>query len=77
VHRFHFHLVGPRPASDEDGLVLRDVQFAANFAEKLAADLFLVRPELRGNTSVVMTDGKQNAITYCVAIPPDHAIKAA
>jgi hypothetical protein len=74
--RFHFDLVGPKPVTDTQGLVFSDVQFAARVAEQLAADLFATRHELRGRASVVMSDGQQKDLVYCVAIS-DRTFKAA
>ena len=77
MHRFYFDLVGTKPVSDRHGLLFGHPQFAAHFAERLAADLFAVRPELRGAASVVMIDEQRGSLTYCVAIAPDPALKVA
>ncbi len=77
MHRFYFDLVGPKSVSDQHGLLFRDLRFAAHFAERLAADLFTVRPELRGTASVVMIDESRRDLTYCVAIAADPAFVVA
>jgi hypothetical protein len=69
--RFYFNLIGSKSVSDKHGLLFSDVQFAADVAERLAAELFAVRPELRGTASVLMLDGRRSDLTYCVAIAPD------
>ena len=46
--RFYFDLVGPESVLDQHGMLLGDLRFAAHAAERLAAELFTVRPELRG-----------------------------
>jgi hypothetical protein len=71
MQRFYFDLVGSKSVADKHGLLFSDPQFAAHFAESLAADLFAVRPELRGNACVVMIDEHRSSLTYCVAIAAD------
>ncbi len=66
--RFNFDLAGPRPVTDRQGMIFQDCYIAGRFAAKLAAELSIVRPDLREKASVVMTDEGRNAITYCVAI---------
>src|SRR4051794_37509852 len=68
VPRFNFDLVGACVVRDHQGLVFADCEVAADFAEKLAADLEDIRPELREETCVVMTDERRNEIMYCVAV---------
>ncbi len=66
--RFNFDLVGPHPVADQQGMIFEDCYTAGRYAEKLAAELSVVRSDLGGESSVVMTDANRNAITYCVAI---------
>jgi hypothetical protein len=66
--RFNFDLVGACPVQDRHGLIFADDEVAARFADGLAADLSIIRPELRKNASVVMTDQRRDGLTYCVAI---------
>jgi len=68
MHRFFFDLVGRKVITDEHGLMFADVLLASRVAEKLAADLSSGRPDLRGSASVIVSDGKRNEFTYCVAI---------
>jgi hypothetical protein len=72
MRRFYFDLVGSRLVSDEHGLLFRDLRFAAHFAERLAADLFTVRPELRGTACVVMSDKRRSDVIYCIAIATER-----
>jgi hypothetical protein len=58
--RFYFDLVGPESVLDQHGMLLGDLQFAAHAAERLAAELFTVRPELRGTASVVLLDAHRS-----------------
>jgi hypothetical protein len=71
--RFYFDLIGPQSVLDQHGMLLGDLQFAAHAAERLAAELFTVRPELRGTASVVLLDGHRSNLIYCVTIAPDPA----
>ena len=66
--RFNFDLVGARAVHDHQGMIFADCQIAARFADELAAELGVVRPELHEKTSVVMTDERREQITYCVGI---------
>lgn len=67
MRRFFFDLFGPKPVEDEHGLLFEDVTVAARAAEMFANDLSETRHELRGSTSVVVTENR-NEFTYCVAI---------
>jgi hypothetical protein len=66
--RFNFDLVGARAVHDRHGLIFADCRRAARFADELAAELAVIRPELRNNACVVMTDQGRDTLTYCVAI---------
>ena len=67
--KFKFDVTGPKPVSDQAGLIFRDCSVADRAAEALAADLGKVRPDLCGRASVVMTDEHRKLITYCVTVP--------
>jgi hypothetical protein len=71
--RFYFDLVGPESVLDQHGVLLGELQFAAHAAERLAAELFTVRPELRGTASVILFDEHRSNLIYCIAIAPDPA----
>lgn len=66
--RFNFDLVGARMVHDQQGMIFADCQVAARFAEELAADLAVLRPELCEHACVVMTDERRDKLTYCIAI---------
>ena len=66
--RFNFDLVGSCAVQDRHGLVFADYEVAARFADELAAELSINRPELRKTASVVMTEQGRDTLTYCVAI---------
>jgi hypothetical protein len=72
--KFKFDIAGPKPISDQAGLIFRDCSVAGRAAEELAADLGRVRPNLCGRASVVMSDENRSEITYCVAIGPPRAM---
>jgi hypothetical protein len=66
--RFNFDLVGACAVQDRHGLIFADRRRAARFADELAAELSIIRPELRNAACVVMTDQERETLTYCVAI---------
>jgi hypothetical protein len=66
--RFNFDLVGACTVRDRHGLIFVDCGLAGRFADELAAELGVIRPELRNKVSVVMTDQERDTLTYCVAI---------
>jgi hypothetical protein len=66
--RFNFDLVGACAVQDRHGLIFADCRLAARFADELAAELSVIRPELRNAACVVMTDQERDTLTYCVAI---------
>jgi hypothetical protein len=66
--RFNYDLVGARTVLDRQGLIFEDCQIAGRFADRLASDLGVVRPELRETACVMMTDEFRNELTYCVSI---------
>jgi hypothetical protein len=68
--RFNFDLFWPgaHMVHDHQGMIFADCRAAAHFADELAADLCMVRPELRDVASVVMTDERRSELTYCVAV---------
>jgi hypothetical protein len=70
--RFHFDLLGDFSAKDPGGMPFADCGQAARFADRLADELSVLRPELVGKASVVMTDKCPNLLTYCVAIEAER-----
>lgn len=66
--RFNFDLVGACAVHDRHGLIFADCRLAGRFADELAAELSVIRPELRNTACVVMTDEGRDKLTYCVAI---------
>jgi hypothetical protein len=55
--RYHFDLIGKRTIIDHNGLDLPDDIQASETADRLANELYSVRPELRRqHCSIVVTD---------------------
>jgi hypothetical protein len=66
--RFNFDLLGARTVHDPNGMVFADCEAAARFANELANELSVLRPELNECAFVMMTDEPDNKLTYCIAI---------
>ena len=58
MKRFYFNLEGNANLTDPGGLVFYNEIEAFFVAQKLARELADSRPDLRGNTAVVVTDGE-------------------
>jgi hypothetical protein len=55
--RYHFDLVDHKTVEDKGGQVLADHVMASDVADRLAEDLYRLRPELRGKGySILVTD---------------------
>jgi hypothetical protein len=65
--RFFFDLQGAHNANDPAGLAFETELDAFRAAQRLAADLSIARPNLRGNTCVVVTR-KRDGDTYYVSV---------
>lgn len=65
--RYFFGLRGGQNLDDPGGLPFEDELDAFQAAERLAAELALIRPELQGSTCVILTSDA-SASTYCVSI---------
>jgi hypothetical protein len=60
--RYHFDLINSHTVADEGGRTLEDDIAAADAADSLAAELYKVRPELRGNGYMILVsnaDGEE------------------
>ncbi|MES2028690.1 MAG: hypothetical protein V4477_05890 [Pseudomonadota bacterium] len=70
--RFYFDLVDGTTVPDTSGQVLRDQLLAAEVADKLAGDIYKVRPELRGKHFVISVRNEEgNEIHRADVIGPD------
>ena len=55
--RYHFDLIGKQTIVDHNGLDLADDMLASDAADRLANELYSVRPELRRqHCSILVTD---------------------
>jgi hypothetical protein len=68
VPRFYFELDGAERVADTRGRQFGNLVEAFRAANRLAREIAEVRPHLRGNTSVVMTERDHPDDLYCVSI---------
>jgi hypothetical protein len=55
--RYHFDLIGTKTIADPSGLILADDIQASDAADRLANELYSIRPELRNqHCSILVTD---------------------
>jgi hypothetical protein len=66
--RFFFDLQGRQNASDPTGLPFETELDAFRAAQRLAAELWSARPNLRGNTWVVVVPRKRDGDAYYVSV---------
>lgn len=66
--RFHFELVGSERVADPQGSQFGNALEAFKAATRLAREIADVRPNLRGNTCVIMTNRDRPEDLYCVSI---------
>jgi hypothetical protein len=61
--RYHFDLIDHTTVEDKGGQVLADDVMASDVADRLAEDLYQVRPELRGKGySILVSDAEGETI---------------
>jgi hypothetical protein len=61
--RYHFDLVDHTTVEDKGGQVLADDVMASDVADRLAEDLYEIRPELRGKGySILVSDAEGETI---------------
>jgi hypothetical protein len=68
VPRFYFQLDGAERVADKHGRQFGDLVEAFRAANRLAREIAEVRPYLRGNTCVIMTERDRPDDLYCVSI---------
>ena len=68
VRRFYFRLDGAEQVADTHGGQYRTSIEAFKAAQRLAREIAEVRPGLRGNTSIIVTESGRPDDLYCVAI---------
>lgn len=72
--RFFFDLVDGKRVPDPAGQVLRDPSAAVRVADKLAGDVYKIRPELRGKDfSIHVRDENGDEVHRADIVAADHA----
>lgn len=66
--RFYFELDGAERVADKQGRQFGNPVEALEAAKRLAREIAEVRPNLRGNTCVIMTEKDHPDDLYCVSI---------
>ncbi len=72
MRRFYFDLFGRECVVDKSGCLHDGPVDAFKAAERLARDIAGVRPNLCGNTFVVMTEQRRPFDCYCVGVSAEH-----
>jgi hypothetical protein len=62
--RFYFDLIDGKKVPDPAGQMLRDEGAAARVADKLARDIYKIRPELRGKDFSILVRGEGGEEVY-------------
>ncbi|MGQ0684166.1 DUF6894 family protein [Bradyrhizobium sp.] len=65
--RYYFDLHGAQNTRDSGGLAFENDTEAFETAKRLAAELATARPQLRGNTCVVLTRKGADDV-YCIGV---------
>jgi hypothetical protein len=66
--RYHFDLVDHRTVEDKGGQILADDVTACDVADRLAAELNEVRPELRGKGYSTLVSGPDGETVHKAAV---------
>jgi len=69
--RFYFDLIDGKNVRDEAGQELRDDNAAKRVAEKLARDIYKIRPELRGDHFAIKVRDASNAEIHRARLTAD------
>lgn len=62
--RFYFDLIDGKKVPDPAGQMLRDKGAATRVADKLARDIYKIRPELRGKDFSILVRGEDGEEVY-------------
>jgi hypothetical protein len=74
--RFYFDLIDGKKVPDPAGQMLRDEGAAARVADKLARDIYKIRPELRGKDFSILVRGEDGEEVYRAELEPaDQALQ--
>jgi hypothetical protein len=68
MRRFYFNLEGGKQVADRNGCLFQDPAEAFKAAKSLARDLAEVRPSLRENTCIMITERDRRDDLYCISI---------
>jgi hypothetical protein len=66
--RYHFDLVDHNTVEDKGGQVLADDVMASDVADRLAEELYQVRPELRGKGYSILVSGPDGETVHKVPV---------
>lgn len=70
--RFYFDLVDGKTVPDASGQILSNKLLAAQVADKLAGDIYKIRPELRGKDyAISVRDEEGDEIHRADVVSPD------
>ncbi len=68
--RFYFDLIDGKKVPDPAGQMLRDAGAATRVADKLARDIYKIRPELRGKDFSILVRGEDGEEVYRAELEP-------
>lgn len=71
--RYFFDLIDGKTVPDDAGQILRDNGLAIRVADKLARDIYKIRPELRDRDfAIVVRDEKGNEVHRADVVAREH-----
>jgi hypothetical protein len=62
--RYHFDLIDHKTVEDEGGQILADDVMAGDVADRLAEDLYRIRPELRGKGYSILVSNAEGETVH-------------
>ena len=68
--RYHFDLIDSATVADQGGRILSDDVMAADVADRLARELYEVRPELRGKGYAILVTNADGEEVHRAPIDP-------
>lgn len=71
--RFYFDLIDGKSVTDEAGQELRDTGAAMRVADKLARDIYKIRPELRGDDFAISVRDEAGDVVHRAEIEAARA----
>jgi hypothetical protein len=70
--RYHFDVIGRNTIADRTGLLLPDDIHASDAADRLASELYEIRPELRVRECAVLVTDDDGEEVHCAPIVKVH-----